>query len=169
MIVRGADRKRDYSLAVYTVHEVYGADGNWVRAEGQPWIGNPWFPARDGLVGRRFRVVARAPQNNKEPGYSQWEVEVLDDGSDITAAGGVSMNGGVFVGAVVRTKTVPAGEGVTSSVAKSEVIYTSPAPFLALNKAAAIAQILLAAAAQDELVLDDPTQPVEVKLLQFGD
>lgn len=76
------------------------------------------------------------------------------------------MNGTVYSGIVVRSKTVAAGEGVTTGVQISEVVYGPTAPKVYPNAAMASAAILAAAKLElnDALNLEDVRQPLEVKL-----
>lgn len=77
-----------------------------------------------------------------------------------------AMNGTVYSGHVVRTKTVAAGEGVTTGVQHSEVVYSTTKPVITSSPDNARALILAKAviALDGELDLEDPTTSVEVKL-----
>ncbi len=76
----------------------------------------------------------------------------------------------VFSGVVVRTKTVQAGEGVATGVAKPDVIYSTPKPVSAASveqaKSVVLAQAIVAL--KGELDLEDVTKPVVVQLAQFN-
>lgn len=76
------------------------------------------------------------------------------------------MNGVVYIGFVVRTKTVAAGIGVTTGKEISQVIFNSE-PKVYPNAESARANILAQAKIKldKDLDLEDPTQPVEVKLI----
>lgn len=73
------------------------------------------------------------------------------------------MNGQVYTGHVVKTKTIQAGEGVHSGVQKSEIVFTTSRPVIAASIGAAKNIILALAARQDsKLDLENPTEILEV-------
>lgn len=80
--------------------------------------------------------------------------------------GGKQMQGNVYEGVVVQTTQVPAGEGLTSSVPKSEIILTVPA-FLAKDDTTAQATVM-AKAIEAGHKLDDPVVVVEVKVRKYA-
>lgn len=74
-----------------------------------------------------------------------------------------NMNGQVYTGHVVKTKTIQAGEGVHSGVQKSEIVFTTSRPVIAASIGAAKNIILALAARQDsKLDLENPTEILEV-------
>lgn len=79
------------------------------------------------------------------------------------------MNGAIYSGVVVRTRTVPAGEGVSTGVQKSDIVHSMP-NFVALNDEAAKAIILADAINKlaGKLDVSDPASPVEVKIQKLA-
>ena len=94
------------------------------------------------------------------------EVHIVCSPTTPITQGAITMTGNVFEGVVVKTITVPAGEGVTSGVQKSEIVLTI-APFAAKDVESAKA-IVLAAAIAKGLKVDDPVVVVEVKVRQYA-
>ncbi len=83
-----------------------------------------------------------------------------------------TMVGNVYSAVVVRTKTVAAGEGlVATSVQTSEIVSTK-SNFIALSdemaRAVALSEAMVVDGKPTGLRVDDPTQPVEVRLAKFG-
>ena len=95
-----------------------------------------------------------------------WEVEVTKAAScpigQISTWETKRMTGKIYDAVVVRTKTVPAGEGVSTGVQVSEVVH-SKVNFSAPNDDVARA-IVLSEAGAKAVKIDDELQPVEVKL-----
>lgn len=78
-----------------------------------------------------------------------------------------NMNGQVYTGHVVRTLTVPAGEGVSIGIAKSEIVFTTSRPIIASSAQNAKNVILALAARQDSnLDLENPAELLEVMVVQ---
>lgn len=79
------------------------------------------------------------------------------------------MNGKVFTGHVVRNKTVQAGDGVTTGVVKSEVVYSTNKPIIAQDAQSAKNIILALAARQDsKLDLESSIETLEVVVVTAG-
>ena len=76
------------------------------------------------------------------------------------------MNGNVYKGVVVRNKVVAQGEGVTTGVNVSEIVFEQTESFIAANESMAKAQILVDAklSLKDKLDLKSLLQPLEVIL-----
>jgi hypothetical protein len=85
-----------------------------------------------------------------------------------TCTGESSMNGAVYSGTVVITRTVAVGEGVTTGVQISEVAFDYKERFIAQSDEAAKAVILSTALiANPKLSVNDPRTPIEVRLQKF--
>lgn len=94
-------------------------------------------------------------------GSTYWEVEHIKSGSQPTTTQGENV-AKIYDAAVLQTKTVPAGEGVSTGVAVQEVVhiktnFTSASDELA--KAAVIGE-----AVAKGVNVDDPLKPIEVRL-----
>lgn len=76
------------------------------------------------------------------------------------------MVGIVYDGVVVKTTNVAAGEGLTSSVPKSEIVL-EVTPFIAKDDVTAQA-MMLAECAKSGLELDNPAVVLEVKVRKFA-
>lgn len=118
----------------------------------QPW--GQWKP------GDRVEVIAFSPPNNVtlrwKTGWSR-------------ASGtseGTNMTGKIFDAVVVRTTSVPAGEGCTSCKEVSKVVFTAD-PFSAVSEDAARGLVIAAALEAVAIIpeqLADAVSPIEVKL-----
>lgn len=101
------------------------------------------------------------------------DVTVVDVGADGTvmsvSSGASKMVGQVYSAAVVRTKTVAAGEGVNTGVQVSEVVSTKTGYIASSDEVArAIALAEAIVDSKGTLNPNDPTQPVEVRLSKFA-
>lgn len=132
-----ATNDRFKSGYVYEVMEVRG-EYTWLREVG------PATP-----TGSVSISVDDSTSNNLKPSYQE-----------------DSMTGMAYRGVVVRSKTVVAGEGVTTGVVISEIVYETPKSFIAANAEMARAKILVDAklALKDALDLENTLVTLEVKL-----
>jgi len=123
--------------------------------------GNTWGYIEDPEIpiGTIFRLILIPDQ----PGYAR--PEIVGTGSTITS-GGQKMTGQVFEGVVVKTTQVSAGEGLTSSVPKSEIVLVVK-PFIAKDAITAQA-VMLATAKEAGHDINSPIEVLEVKVRVYA-
>ena len=82
--------------------------------------GNTWGYIEDPEIpiGTIFRLILIPDQ----PEYARPEIVGTGSVGSTTTTGGGKMTGQVFEGVVIKTTQVSAGEGLTSSVSKSEIV-----------------------------------------------
>lgn len=110
----------------------------------------------DVKIGDQIRFVKPWEKDGK-----YWQVEHIRDGSVITKQGDPKM-AKIYDAAVLQTKTVPAGEGVSTGVAVQEVVHIRT-NFTSVSDEIAKATVIAEAAAKGVRV-DDPLKPIEVRL-----
>lgn len=142
---------------VYFVEAPYGSDKVYITRD----LKNPGcylgYVENPGLeMGGSFKVDAVVGDS--------WDISPISGASTT----GAKMTGNVYSAVMVRSKTVAAGEGVTTGVVQSEVVYTKE-NFVALSddtaRAIALAEAITKVAGLD---VTDPTKPIEVKLAKYG-
>jgi hypothetical protein len=99
--------------------------------------------------------------------YRDGQYFVTETNDNNFSVGVSSMQGNVYDAAVIQTKHIPAGAGLTTSVQVSEVVFAKNG-FVASSDEAAKATVIFEAQAQvRDLNPNDPISPIEVKLRKW--
>jgi hypothetical protein len=148
--IKGSASGSVYLRAESDISETFRKGAQW------GFIEDPEVPA-----GTMFRLILCLGQ----PDYATVEIVSTLSGVSPSMPGGC-MTGSVYDGVVVKNTQVAAGVGLTSSVPKSEIVLTVNA-FIAKDDVTAQA-VMLSAAKDSGLELDDPTTALEVKIRKFA-
>ena len=105
-------------------------------------------------------MAIRAVINSE--GICKYSWDGIDPSGSVTKPQGDNMTGKVYDAVVIKTETVPAGEGVSTGKEVSNIVYSSHG-FVAPNDEIARA-IVLAEAIARGVKADNQLAPVEVKL-----
>lgn len=174
--LHGAALKLDNVYQIQKFYDRIGGNDTMSLTDGH-YVENPWS-TREEAIGKHFRVVAQGDGYNIPYGSAMIAEEFVRDASfgtpttsDVapTAPRSTHMNGAVYSGVVVRTRTVAAGVGIATGVQISEVAFDYKERFIAQTDEQAKAVILTTAsiALKDGLNINDPAAPVEVRLQKF--